>query len=104
VLSVVSETFTTHEHSLHDLFQTYLSDPRRHCFSDCNRPRHTWFTSDYVDAHHAFILIHKHDPHLFESTEGKSSVPRLGRAEVASFNEQNLSFTKNMLLFEEIGS
>lgn len=87
MLSVVSETFTAHEHSLHDLFQTYLSDPVRHWFSDCNRPRHTWFTSDYVDAHHAitmrFILIHKHDPHLFESIEGMHSVLCLGH----SFNE-----------------
>lgn len=40
MLLVVSETSATHEHSLHDFFQTYLSDPLRHWLSDCNRPRH----------------------------------------------------------------
>lgn len=40
MLLVVSATVTSHEHSLHDFFQTYLSDSLRHWFSDCNGPRH----------------------------------------------------------------
>lgn len=85
MLLVVSETFTSQEHSLHDFFQTYLSDPLRHWFSDCNGPRHRTpgFTSDYVDAHHAmtmrFILIHKHEPHVLESVEENNNVSCLRR-------------------------
>lgn len=40
MLLVVSAAVTSQEHGLHDFFQTYLSDPLRHWFSDCNGPRH----------------------------------------------------------------
>lgn len=44
------------------------------------------------------ILIHKHDPRLFEPTEGKvlCIVPRTCKHKIE--REANLSFTKNMLL------
>lgn len=51
------------------------------------------------------VYINMTHTYLNQSMEGKHSVSCLGHAEIkheASFNEQNLSFTKNMLLFEEL--
>lgn len=115
MLLVVSETFTTHEHSLHDFFQTYLSDPPRHWFSDCNRPRHRTPGLPQIMLMHIllgpcvlFLYINMTHTYLNQWRESTpyhaSDVPRSNMKQVANLNEQKLSFTKNMLLFEEIGS
>lgn len=82
------KTFTTREHSLHDFFQTYLSDPLRHWFSDRNRPRHRTPGLPQIMLMHIMLwpcvssLYIKHDPRLFESTEGQCSGSCLRRAEI----------------------